>query len=340
VLLAETVKVTIGGEMLDSPEVKRKQFRMIYERLCEKPRFRPHRMAKELGLRPSSVADRMREAFQKRYIVGPQIRKKSFSNFRSYMYLLDCDNPTRTFGEFVKDKSISYHAFLDGFCNILAISDRKLDREDALLWGVTADYYVSYAPDQSWRTTINNMWTAVRDFNPKNYTPTGHIATHWNEEVEWSKEHEILYQELKYNLRKFLRPIVSGKYNMWRGKAYDFLEQLPRCCTIFTYFYPESLPTYNHRLYLFETEYEDFVIDLFSQLPTTCWFQRISDKLIGHISLLANSENQENTHIRDVTALQIPLLVKELVRKGIVKSEAHANFECYWRKKIDEIQAE
>jgi hypothetical protein len=336
VLLAETGKVTIGGEMLDSPEVKKKQFRMIYERLCEKPRFRPHHMVKELGLRPSSVADRIREAFQKRYIVGPQIRKKSFSNLRSYMYLLDCDNPMRTFEEFVKDKNISYHAFLDGFCNILAISDRKLDIEGALLWGVTADYYVSYASDQSWRTTINNMWTAVRDFNPEDYTPKGHITTHWNEEVEWSKEHELLYQELKYNLRKPLGPLAR-KRGIHMGMIRNFVNQLPQYCIIFTHFYPESLPTYNHYLYIFRTEYEDFVIDLFSQLPTTCWFQRISGKLIGHISLLTSSVNQENTCIRDVTALQIPLLVKELVRKGIVKSEAHAKFECYWRKKFDEI---
>ncbi|MGC1121130.1 MAG: winged helix-turn-helix domain-containing protein [Candidatus Methanofastidiosia archaeon] len=326
--------------MIVSEEQKMREYRMILDLLNKKPRIHYSEVSEILGMDARTVSSRMKEAFKRGIIVGPQIRKKSFSNLKSYMYLLDCDNPTRTFEEFVKDKSISYHAFLDGFCNILAISDRKLDIEGALLWGVTADYYVSHASDQSWRTTINNMWTAVGDFNPQDYTPTGHITTHWNETVEWSEEHEILYQEFKYNLRKPLRPIVSGKYNMWRGKAYDFLEQLPQCCTIFTYFYPEALPTYNHRLYLFETEYEDFIIDLFSQLPTTCWFQRISGKLIGHISLLTNSIGQENTRIRDVTALQIPLLVKELVRKGIVKSETHANFECYWRKEVDEIEAE
>ncbi|MBU7038647.1 MAG: hypothetical protein HXS52_12015, partial [Theionarchaea archaeon] len=85
-----------------------------------------------------------------------------------------------------------------------------------------------------------------------------------------------------------------------------------------------------------ETDYEDFIIDLFSQLPTTCWFQKISGKLIAHISLLTNSVT-ENAQIRDVTALQIPVLIKELVRKEIIKSEAHAEFECYWRKEVDEV---
>ncbi|MGC1121128.1 MAG: hypothetical protein WBA22_08535, partial [Candidatus Methanofastidiosia archaeon] len=222
------------------------------------------------------------------------------------------------------------------FCNILAISDRKLDVGGALLWGVTADYYVSYAPDQSWRTTINNMWTAVGDFNPEDYTPTGHITTHWDEEVEWSEEHEILYQEFKYNLRKPLEPLAR-KRGIHMGMIRNFVKCLPQYCIIFTHFYPESLPTYSHYLYVFKTEYEDFIIDLFSQLPTTCWFQRISGKLIGHLSLLTSSVNQENTRIRDVTALQIPLLIKELVRKGIVKSEAHAKFECYWRTEVNEI---
>ena len=322
-----------GGEMLDSPEVKKKQFRMIYERLCERPRLRPHHVSKGLGIRPSSVVDRMKEAFEKGIIIGPQIRKRSFSNFRSYMYLLDCNDPTQTFEEFVRDERISYHAFLDGFCNILAISDRKLDVKDALLWGVTADYYVSYASDQSWRTSIHTMWKAVEDFNPQDYTPKGYITTHWDEEVEWSKEYELLYQEFKYNLRKPLEPLTR-KNRISISKTRNFLEQLPQYCTIFMYYYPESLPAYNHRLYQFETGYEDFIIDLFSQLPTTCWFQKISGKLIAHISLLTNSVT-ENAQIRDVTALQIPVLIKELVRKEIIKNEAHARFECYWRKEVD-----
>lgn len=38
--------------------------------------------------------------------------------------------------------------------------------------------------------------------------------------------------------------------------------------------------------------------------------------------------------MKDVTELQIPLLVKDLVKRGIVKTEVHAKFECYWTRNI------
>lgn len=124
---------------------------------------------------------------------------------------------------------------------------------------------------------------------------------------------------------------------MWSRKAYEWLERLPERCAIFTGYYPETLLAYDACLFMFNTEYEDFIIDLFSQLSTTCWFYRVSDNLIAETLLGKSSGGKENIHTRDVTELQIPLLVRDLVRKEILMSEAHAKVKCYWRKKFNDI---
>ncbi|MGC1122955.1 MAG: hypothetical protein WBA22_17885, partial [Candidatus Methanofastidiosia archaeon] len=88
---------------------------------------------------------------------------------------------------------------------------------------------------------------------------------------------------------------------------------------------------------IFETDYEDFIIDLFSQLPTTCWFRRVSNTLICHVWTLREPVKKVTAHLENIPGIQIPLLVETLVNKGIVKKENRARKEYYWRKELDDI---
>ena len=322
--------------MTVSNDTKMKQIRTIYDLLDLRPRIQYKEVAEALGVDARTASNRMKEAIEKEYIVGPQIRKKSFSNFPTYVYLIDFHDPFGLFEELVENEGVIYHAVLDGFCNLLVVAGQKLNIEGTLLQGVSSDYYITHAPDQTWQASIGNMWAMVEQFNPADYIPKGYITTHWDETAEWGEEDELLYQEFKYDLRKPLEPIVKQKYHMWSGNAISWLERLPEFCTVLTSFYPESLDAYRNYLYVFETEYEDFIIDLFSQLSTTCWFQKVSDRLIAHLWTLARLIKQENPRARNITGLQIPLLIRELVKRGIIRSETHAVFKCYWRKEFDE----
>jgi hypothetical protein len=321
---------------VDSPELRQKQFRRIYEHLCEKPRLRPHHIAKDLGLRPGSVGDRLREAIESGYIVGPQIRKKSFSNFRSYMNFIDCDDPLDMYQRCMEDENVIYHAVLDGFCNFQVISKTPMNIEGSILEGVLPDYFLSHPPDHPWGMAINIMRDMVAKFNPEDYTSKNYITNHWNETVGWSQEHEILYQEFKFDLRRLLKPIMRNT-GIYMGRIKSFLEQLPEYCTVFTCYYRESLSAYEGCVYTFETDYEDFMIDVFSELPCTCWFYKVGGKLVVHVRMMIKPTKWEDIPIRDVSELQIPFLVKDLVKKEIVKSENHATFKYYWRKKFGDI---
>jgi hypothetical protein len=322
---------------LDTSESRRKEFREIYEHLCDKPRFRPHHVAKDLELRPSSVGDRLKEAVESGYIVGPQIRKKSFSNFKTYMYLVNSARPLKLFDEYIENDHILYHEVLEGFCNLRVVSDVKLDIEGTILGGLTSDYYISHPPDQPWRISSQNMWDMIQKFDPADYTPKGYIETHWKETVKWSEQYEILFWEFKYNLRKALEPLVKQKYHIWSGDGIEFLEQLPRYCTVFTCYFQETIDNYDPYLYVFETDYEDFVIDLFSQLPTTCWFQRVSDTLIAHLWTIRGKMRKIDIRNKNFPELQISLLIQELLERGIIRKEDHARRKFYWRKEADDI---
>jgi hypothetical protein len=317
-------------------EEKRKDFRAVFELLDRKPRIKYQEIANLLDVDIRIASSRLKEAIEKQYIVGPQIRKKSFSNLRNYVSFVDCDDPAELYQRCAKDKNVVHHAIIDGFCNFQVISKNPMNIKGAILEGALPDYFISRPPDLPWEMAIDTMRDMIAKFNPESYIPKQYIKNRWNETVEWSKEYEILYRELKYNLRRPLMHIVNS-HNMWRGKAYDFLEQLPEYCIIFTCYYQESLPTYDECLYTFETDYEDFVIEVFSQLPTTSWFYKVEDRLIAHLQIKTRPLRKESLQTKDVTGVQILLLTKDMMKKGIVRNEAHGTFKCYWRKEAGDI---
>ena len=318
-------------------EQQMKGYRAIFDLLNHDPRIQYNKIAEIIGVDGRTASNRLREAVEKGIIVGPQVRKKSFSNFRTYVYLSQVQDPLELFDQYTRNKDVIYHELLDGVFNLHVISKEKLDIEGVVLEGIPSDYYISYPPDRPWGRAIDTMRTMVAWFNPEEYVPKGYITTHWDEPVNWSDTDEILYQEFKYDLRKPLEPLVKDKYHIWSGNGYDFLKRLPHACTAITCYFPETARAYDPHLFLVGTEYEDFVIEVFSQLPTTCWFQRVSDALMVNVWTLKRPLYQANVLIDNVAVLQIPLLLRELVKKGIVRKEERAEIKWHWRKEANEI---
>jgi hypothetical protein len=310
---------------------KKREYRIIFDLLSREARTNYSEIADVLGVDIRTARDRLKEASGKGYITGPQIRKKSFANLKNYVYLIRSDDPIGLFKELAEDRRVIHHGLLDGSCDLIVTATEKLDIKGTICKGPSSDYYISCPPNQPWETSNQNMWDLVRKFDPDDYTPKGYIKTHWDELAEWSDTDEILFWEFKFNLRKSLRPIVK-KHGISVSTIKAFLKRLPLCCTILTCYFQESLSAYVPYLFIFETEYEDFIIDVFSQLPTTCWFQRVSGKLIAHMWTLMIPVKEENTRVGDIPELQISLLIRDLIKKEILKSEAHAMFNCYWRQ--------
>ena len=265
----------------------------------------------------------------------PNIRKRSYSNFREYVYFVRCKDPLELYLKYSKDERIVYHAVMDGFANLWVISKEEIDIEgDVLISGLRSDYHISFAPNHSWKTAIKIMEEKTEKFDPDKYVPKGTIQTHWDETIEWDEKDEDLFRYFKYDLRKPLDPIRK-EHQITSYKAWGWLKKLPECCTVYTRYFPEGILGYDPYIYVFETDYEDFIIDLFSELPTSTLFFKVSNKLILLAYVQRESvRNGSNRPISDVNELHIPLLVRSLLKRRIIKSEEHAIVNYHWGKSI------
>jgi hypothetical protein len=69
-----------------SQEDKEKDFRKIYEVLCDEPRVFKNKLADILGLNRRTALKRFNEAIKKGYVLMPQIRKRSYANLKEHVY--------------------------------------------------------------------------------------------------------------------------------------------------------------------------------------------------------------------------------------------------------------
>ncbi len=320
--------------MRTSLEERRRQYRVIYENILETPRIKPKPLSRIMRKRPSVVETRIQEAFNLVYVSGPHLRKLSYKNFKEYMYFINCEDPFELYLKYSEDNRVVYHARMDGFSNLWVISKEKIDVEDVVIEGYRSDYYISFAPDHSWEKAIKIMWEKIKNFSTDDYQPKGIIKCRWNRLIDWDENDEALFRYFKYNLRKPLSPMIKRSHKIPEGKIEQWLRRLPETCTIATVYFPKKLSAYDPYLYMFETEYEDFIIELFSELPTSSLFFRVSNKLFSRLYLDRQYLRNFDSPLDDVNQLHIPLMLRELTKMGILQNRTRAEIANHCRKDL------
>jgi hypothetical protein len=317
--------------MMNSRKDWERDYRTIYDMFWENPRCPDSVIATILGAR--IAATRLEMAYGSGYIVGPEIRKKSYKNLREYMYLINCDDPELLYMELREDPNIIYHAKTIGFCNMWIIASNRIRIGGKIISdGFRSDYYVPYAPNHSWKNAIEIMRKKIMNFNPETYNPQGIIQTHFDETIDWDSEDELLYRYFKCDLRGQYTPIIKD-LRIAKDKADSFLGRLNETCTIHTHYYPKTLPMYDSYLLMIDTDYEDFVIDLFSKLPSSVSFFKVSNRLFISAYVPWRYIRDSDLQI-SASEYSIPFLLIELKRKGIVKSKDYEIVEYSKRKDI------
>ena len=317
-----------------SIEEKKKQYRIIFQLLTENGRIFIKEISEELKISAQTASNRLKEAFKEGYIVGPHIRKRSFKNFIEYVYFVNCKDALEQYLKLSKDERISYCAVMDGFANLWVMSKEEINIEgDVLVGGPRSDYYMPIAPGHSWEKGIEIKRKKVKDFNLEDYKPKRYIKNRWNETIKWDKEDELLFWYFKYDLRK---PMESAamKYCISGQKSYEWLDKLPKACTILTSYFPETISAYEPYIYMFDTDYEDFIIDLYSELPTSCLFFKVSGKLVLRAYIRRNLLRSSDFEAINANKLQIPLLNRDLTKKGIIRNKERAVVAHHYRKDI------
>jgi hypothetical protein len=316
--------------MINVQERWKGQFRSIYEILWEDPRILNRNITSKIGKDTGKI---LKEASEYQYIIGPQARKRSYQNLKEYVCFVKSEASSDQFLDEVKNEVILYHAEMIGFSNLWIVAGNRIKVEgEVLAEGFRSDYYISHPPDHSWETAIEIMKKKIEIFKSQYAIPRNYIQTHFDKTIKWTPEDELLYRYFKYDLRKPLTPVMRDQ-NISKNKIYNFLERLPETCTIELGYYPDSLSAYDPYLFMFETDYEDFIVELFSELPTTSSFFKVSDKLLVYVHVAKKFARKTNVETA-MNKLHIPLLINDLIKKNIVKSGLRAIIEYSWGKEL------
>ena len=316
-----------------SEETKREQYRIIYEALYGIPRIYLKDLAEKLRIDPRAAGNRLREACDQEYIVGPGIRKRSFRNLSEYMYFVNCKDPELLYMKLREDPRVVYHAKASGFCNLWITARERMNIEgDVLVEGCRSDCFIPYTPNRSWGKALEIITRKIDTFDPTDYQPKESIKTHLDQTIEWDNEDETLYRYFKYNLRKSLEDVM--KRNLIScSKLYNFLGRLPETCTIALGYYPDTLRAYDSYLFMFDTHYEDFIIDLFSEFPASVLLFKVSNKLLAFASMPWQVIRNTDLGMTG-QEVYIPYLLVNLGKKGIINNKEYTIVEYYWRKSL------
>lgn len=317
-----------------SSEEKKKKYRLIFEAFWDNPWISENKLINILGGSKYTTKNRLNEAVSLGYVSNPQARKRAYKKTREMVYFVRNPNPYSLFSDLINEPIISYHAFVLGFCDMWIIADEPIQMDaDIVLKGYRSDFHISYPVNRSWKKAILNIHQKIDSFNFEK--PEKDFIQDKSENIKWSHDYETLFNYFKFNLRKPRTPVMR-EYRIPTETIDRFFSDLNRSCTVFTMYYPESLISYEPWLYMIETDYPDFIIELFSELPATSWFFTVDDKLFTFLY----HENEmlrvirSSTSIEEIQNIHIPFILYDMKKRGIVESEIHGRIDGYWQKEL------
>ena len=249
----------------------------IFRLLQENPRIPKSHFGREFKVNPSTGESWYNSAIDLRIIIPPVFRRKSYTNFREYFYFVKSDNPHQFFESIQEDKNVLYCSVQTGFADVQIISKSKMNLEEIVLSGPRSDYYVSIPPNCTYEESISRIEKKFKKIDKvRSESPLKFFKKSYG---PWDDLDEAIFWSFSNNVRKKFKCVMeetsaySDKIMKWYRGRHKFGDTI-------VMFFPESESYYQLTLYAIETEYDNVIIDLFSQLPTSSVFYRIDKFLI------------------------------------------------------------
>lgn len=309
-------------------ETRKKEYRTIYELLRGKPRTSTKNVASFLESDRRSASNRLKEAFSLGYVLKPRVEKRSYQNLKEHVYFLQHRNPLEAFEAYKDLEGVRFCAVLGGPATFWMITTEDLEAQNTMVKGLRSDYHVAFAPEIGWDDALRVIHKKIEAFKPEYYLPRRMIQTHWNKLTEWDEEDEKLFCAFQHDLTKKLNPIM--KENLISGqKIYEWFKRLNETCTVYTQFFPEGISAYEPYVFAMETDYEDFVIDVFSQFPTSPLFFRTGQTLFCSSHVKSGYMKKTAGPMERVEELGIPFILKTLQKKGYISRWWYSSVE-FW----------
>jgi hypothetical protein len=279
----------------------------IFKLILENPRATKKQMAKDLNVSPSSFDVWWKFALGNQIIIPPIFRRKSYLNFREYFYFIECDDPHKFFKNAQKNNNVTYCSVQTGFANIQIISKSEIEFEERIVFaGSRSNYYVSIPQNSTYEESISKINEKIQKISKiRSESPLKFYRKSYG---PWDDLDEAIYWSFCNNLRKqFIH--VMGETSAYSDKIMDWFRSRDKFGDTITMFFPEGERYYQLTLYKIETCYDNILIDIFSQLPTSSVFYRIGKYLV--MALYISFPFESRSLVRRILSL---LKEKKLVR--------------------------
>lgn len=281
----------------------------IFEQIYEEPGISISGIAENTKLTRNSVAKYLKYMYEHRILVGPQLCMKPAVNYKEYVYLMNFEHPFETFERLKGFSHVLYHTVTFGDWNTMMITDKLLDFyqvkgfEDMIhrkMRGIT------YTPKPA--CTMGNwagsVYNHIDQFKP---TWTRYKDREICSTLPWSKNEWMIYYAFQFYMRKKVTSTLREidvpyeYYKKWKKGLQGY-------CTVHTGFYPEGYENYMHYCFLFNTDYEESVIELFSLFPTTPFIMETGNQLLIFVALTTSDV------IRNVFCTVYNMKLKEMIK--------------------------
>ncbi len=265
---------------------KKERYYDIFCRIYDQPRIQIYDISKALGIYRKSVSRALQEMLDLGILVGPELRLKPIKNKPKIYYILDFEDPFKAFEKLRESRSLTYVGVAFGDFPIIVAGDPGMDFEEfpgfkrILFSGDRGEIYTPKALPLEW----GECGRRILDETKRSDTWEKSTWISHPVDIPWDHQEWEFFLQFSGNIRRRIAPLVREQDVSFR-KFYEWLNTLDRYTTTHTRFYPEGYANYTGYLFLFKTNYEYAVRDLFSLFPSTSMFFKVGDYLLTIISI-------------------------------------------------------
>ena len=256
----------------------------MYRTFLEEPRLYYDDAAKKVGACRNTVSTYWREGLKDKIFFPPQIRLNMYKNRKEYIYLIQSDSANRLYEYFKKHPDLAYMSYTSGKFDIFLQTEKPLDvlPDRTIFHGSRGNYIYPDILNCSYESALNRMERLI----DQEHSPSK-IPLEYHEEppeVGSSYYGKMIFPYVKYDLKTGYTRIVK-ELRISFVSFHKGLDYLLNVSAKLLPYYPKGFRLYSQYFFIFWSDYEELLCELFSCLPCHTSITKVGNALIVYVSI-------------------------------------------------------